>query len=71
MALYELKVGDKKIVDKVESDVKTNRFLQNVGLMPGVYVRVVAKIGKNIIVSVKNTRVAMDKSLAANITVID
>lgn len=71
MALSELNIGEKKIVDKISSDVKTQRFLQNVGLMPGVTVRVVAKVGKNMIISVKNTRLAMDKSLAGRITVTD
>lgn len=70
MALYELSVGQKMIVDKISSDAKTQRFLQNIGLMPGVSVRVVAKIGKNIIISVKNTRLAMDKTLAGAITVV-
>ena len=70
MALYELSVGQKMVVDTIDSDAKTKRFLQNIGLMPGVSVRVVAKIGKNIIISVKNTRLAMDKTLAGAITVV-
>lgn len=71
MALSELRIGDVKIVDKVGADVKTQRFLQNVGLMPGVGVRVVAKVGRNMIISVKNTRLAMDKTLADAITVTE
>lgn len=70
MALYELSVGQKMVVDKIYSDAKTQRFLRNIGLMPGVSVRIVAKIGKNIIISVKNTRLAMDKTLAGEITVV-
>ena len=70
MALLELNLGDRKIVDKVTADPKTTRYLQNLGLMPGVPIRVVAKLGKNLIISVKNTRVAMDKSLAKDIFVV-
>lgn len=71
MALADLKIGDKKIVQKIDGDIKTQRFLQNVGLMPGTAVRVVAKVGRNMIISVKNTRLAIDKSLSTNITVTD
>lgn len=70
MALSEVMLGEKRTVDKVSSDAKTQRFLQNIGLMPGVSVRIVARVGKNIIISVKNTRLAMDKNLASAITVI-
>lgn len=69
MALTELALGERKTVQKVTTDPKTQRFLQNVGLMPGVPVRVVAKVGKNLIISVKNTRLAMDKTLAKDIFV--
>lgn len=71
MALSELNVGEKKTVGKVSADAKTQRFLQNVGLMPGAGIRVVAKVGRNMIVSVKNTRLAMDRTLARAITVTE
>lgn len=64
MALSEVMSGEMKTVTQVNSDAKTQRFLQNIGLTSGVSVRVVSKVGKNLIISVKNTRLAMDKSLA-------
>lgn len=64
MALSEVMSGEMKTVTQVNSDAKTQRFLQNIGLTSGVSVRVVSKVGKNLIISVKNTRLAMNKSLA-------
>ncbi|MEG1781701.1 MAG: FeoA family protein [Oscillospiraceae bacterium] len=69
MALSEVMTGEQMTVTKVDSDVKTQRFLQNIGLMSGVSVRIVSRVGKNLIISVKNTRLAMDKSLAQAIFV--
>jgi ferrous iron transport protein A len=45
------------------------RHLQELGFVPGSYVTVVSEIGGNLIVNVKESRVAVDKQLAQKIMV--
>lgn len=45
------------------------RFLENLGFVPGADVSVINEIGGNVIVNIKETRVAISRSMANKIIV--
>lgn len=57
------------IVKDVKGQDKQVRFLQNLGFVKGANIQVVNKNGNNIIVNVKDTRVALGKDIANKILV--
>lgn len=56
---------NKKIMGKEE----VRRFLENLGFVAGAQVSLVSKIGGNVIVQVKESRVAISKEMAQKIIV--
>lgn len=69
MPLSMADIGEKKQVIKVTGKDKTRKFLENLGFVEGTSVIVISEIAGNIIVNVKDTRVAIDKSMASRIMV--
>ncbi|MDY5997063.1 MAG: FeoA family protein [Erysipelotrichaceae bacterium] len=57
------------IVKDVKGQDKQIRFLQNLGFVKGANIQVVNKNGNNLIVNVKDTRVALGKDIANKILV--
>ena len=57
------------IVKDVKGQDKQIRFLQNLVFVKGANIQVVNKNGNNLIVSVKDTRVALGKDIANKILV--
>lgn len=56
-------------IKKIGGKDETKRFLCNLGFVPGEMVTVVSENCGNMIVNVKDTRVALDKDLAKRIMV--
>lgn len=54
---------------KVGGNEETRRFLENLGFVSGAEVTVVAATGGNIIVNIKDSRVAIGKDMANKIMV--
>lgn len=48
---------------------ETHHHLENLGFIPGEMITVVSRIGGNLIVNVKGSRVALSSELARHITV--
>ena len=69
MPLSMLKVGDRKRILRINGKDETKRFLENLGFVAGSEVAVVSEISGNIIVNVKETRVALDRAMANRIMV--
>ena len=69
MPLSMLKVGDRKRILRINGKDETKRFLENLGFVAGSEVTVVSEISGNIIVNVKETRVALDRAMANRIMV--
>lgn len=69
MPLTLAEVGEENIIRKVggKQDVKTH--LENLGFVVGGAVTVVSAIGGNVIVNVKDSRVAVSKEMAQRIMV--
>lgn len=61
--------GAEATVRKISGKDETRRFLASLGFVEGGCVTVVSEMGGNLIVNVKNTRVALSKSMASRILV--
>ena len=69
MPLSMMNIGESGKVVKVTGKDETRQFLENLGFVQGSEVTVVSEISGNMIVNVKDTRVAIDKSMANRIVV--
>ena len=69
MPLSMVNVGEKKQVLKINGKDDTQRFLENLGFVQGSEVTVISEIGGNMIVIIKDTRIAIDKAMANRIMV--
>ena len=61
--------GSENTVKKVTGKDETRRFLESLGFVEGGRVIVVSEMGGNLIVNVKDTRIALSKSMAGRILV--
>ena len=61
--------GDEVYIKRVGGREETRRFLENLGFVPGTMVKVVSKTGENLIVSVKDARIAVSSELAKRIII--
>ncbi len=69
MPLVVAPVGQELLIKRVGGNEETRRHLEELGFVPGGYVTVVNEIGGNLIINVKESRVAVDKQLAQKIMV--
>ncbi len=69
MPLALAKTGEMQIIRKISGRDDTKRFLESLGFVIGGQVTVVSEINGNMIVNVKESRVAISKSMAARIMV--
>ncbi len=61
--------GEETIIKKIGGKPEIRAHLENMGFVPGGAVTVINTIGGNIIVNVKESRVAISKELAQKIMV--
>ena len=69
MPLVFADVGEEQIIKKVGGSQKRRQHLADMGFVPGGGVTVVSIIGGNMIVKVKESRVAISKEMAQKIMV--
>jgi len=69
MPLSMVKEGESCVIKKVGGKEETRRFLENLGFVEGSNVKVVSEISGNIIVNIKESRVAIGKNMANKIMV--
>ncbi len=69
MPLTMAKTGEVNTIKKVGGKEETRRFLENLGFVAGGSVTVVSATGGNMIVNVKESRVAINKDMANKIMV--
>jgi len=69
MPLTMVKTGETNIIKKVGGREETRRFLENLGFVTGGTVTVISEIGGNVIVNIKESRVAINKEMATKILV--
>ena len=69
MPLTMVNAGEPSVIRKVGGREETRRFLENLGFVTGGVITVVSEIGGNMIVNVKDSRVAIGKDMANKIMV--
>lgn len=62
-------IGEKCKIQKIGGNEETRRFLANLGFVAGAEVVVLSKIGGNVIVNVKDSRVAVNEDMARHIMI--
>ena len=69
MPLTMLNIGETGKIKRIRGNEETRRFLNNLGFVVGTEVSVVSAIGGNVIVNIKDSRVAINKDMAKRIMV--
>ena len=69
MPLTMANAGEENIIKKVGGKEDTRRFLENLGFVAGSAVTVISQVEGNIIVNIKDSRVAIGKDMANKIMV--
>jgi ferrous iron transport protein A len=69
MPLTMAKAGDTSFIKKIAGKDDVRRHLAELGFVVGESVTVVSEIGGNMILSVKDSRIALDKTLASRIMI--
>ena len=62
-------LGEEVMIKRIGGSSEVRAHLQNLGFVPGAVVMVVSSMGGNLIVNVKNARVAISKELAQKIMI--
>ena len=69
MPLTMAPVGQARKIQRVGGNDETKRFLANLGFVVGSEVTVISAIGGNVIVNIKDSRVAINQDMARHIMV--
>ena len=69
MPLTMATIGEANTIRKVGGNEETKRFLENLGFVVGAEITVVSAIGGNVIVNIKDSRVAINQDMARHIMV--
>ena len=69
MPLTMLIIGETGEIKRIGGNEETRRFLNNLGFVVGAEVVVVSAIGGNVIVNIKDSRVAINEDMAKRIMV--
>lgn len=69
MPLIFANIGENNIIKKITGNTEVKRHLENLGFVPGGNVSVISANAGNIIVNVKETRVAISEEMGRRIFV--
>lgn len=69
MSLSMVDLNETKTISKILGSDKTKSRLYDLGFVEGTEVSIVNKLNGNLIVNIKNSRIALDKKLAYQILV--
>ena len=69
MPLTMMNAGEQCTIKKIGGKEVTKRFLENLGFVAGGTVTVISDTGGNLIVNVKDSRIAIGKDMAVKIMV--
>lgn len=69
MPLTLAEIGEENIIRKVSGKPEVRQHLENLGFVAGGAVTVISTIGGNLIVNVKESRIAVSKEMAGKILV--
>lgn len=69
MPLILAPVGEENIIKKVGGKPEVRMHLENLGFVVGSAITIVSEIGGNLIVNVKDSRIAVSREMAGKIMV--
>lgn len=69
MPLTLAALGAEHIILRIGGNPQVKQHLKDLGFVPGGRVTVISAIGGNVIVNVKESRIALDRALANNIMI--
>lgn len=69
MPLTLAKEGEPASIKKIGGKEDVRQFLENLGFVTGAAVTVISTVGGNLIVNVKDSRIAIGKDMASRIMV--
>ena len=69
MPLTMANTGESNIIKKVGGNPETRKFLESLGFVAGGAVTIISENGGNVIVNVKESRVAVSKEMANKIII--
>ena len=69
MPLTVAVVGEENMIKRVGGNPEVKKHLETLGFVPGGSVTVISKIAGNIIVNVKESRIAISKEMAQKIVI--
>lgn len=61
--------GKNNIIKKIMGNSETKRFLESLGFVCESYVSVISESGGNVIVSIKDSRIAISREIASKIMI--
>ena len=69
MPLTMAGIGETNTISRIGGNEETRRFLENLGFVAGTEIMVVSSIGGNLIVNVKDSRIAVNEDMARHIVI--
>lgn len=69
MPLAFAQVGEENIIRRIGGKPEVKKHLENLGFVVGGNVKIISKLGSNVIVNVKEARVAISSEMAQKIIV--
>ena len=67
MPLTFANVGEDNIIKKIGGNPEVKKHLENLGFVVGGNVKIISRLGGNVIVNVKEARVAISREMAQKI----
>lgn len=69
MPLTMLNSGESTVIKRVGGKADTKRFLENLGFVTGAVITLISQMGGDVIVKVKESRIAINQEMARKIMV--
>lgn len=69
MMLSVADVGEENIIKRIGGKPEVKKHLENLGFVVGGSVKIISKLGGNVIVNVKETRIAVSEEMARKIMI--
>ena len=69
LPLSYAEVNEMNVIKKITGNPQMKKHLEDMGFVPGAVVSIVSTVSGNLIVNVKDTKVALDKQLAMRIMI--
>lgn len=61
--------GNEMNIKRITGNDETKRFLNSLGFVVGETIKIISELGGNLIINIKDSRVALDRRMASRIIV--